>query len=579
MKAKQLIYSLVAGSMALSFTACDDFLDTVPDNRVELSTTEHLRKIMNAAYPQTNWAWPCELSSDNMEDNNAPDENGVRYNLSAYDRGDEEMFAWEPCKSNTDIDSPSSTWMYSYLSIAHCNAVLERIEEIEESGQTLDGTQKAIKGEALVLRAYNHFILANTFCQQYAGPVESKKYLGIPYITKPETTVKPHYERGTLDQTYESIRADLEAGLPLIDNSLYTIPKYHFNTQAANAFAARFYLFTREYDKCLEHCNLAFGGESTDASMYLSDIWSRLGDFYSLTDFGLYNQGIDKAHNFLLIPTYSIMTRRLSGQRRYSIIRNAACGTMQGSGPTWWKFKFVNDRTTGGSFTMNPCFNGCSFMNGSSSEYGLLLATNISEHFEYTNKVAGIGYCHVTRSEFNGAETLLTRAEAKLFLGDIEGCFQDLKTWDLKRQDNTYAKSANMKYEEFTRDLLEQFYAGGLDNNVAVRTEIVRPINIDQVCPSDKYSLTPDKEPYLQCIQHFRRIEMLHSGMRWLDIKRLGIEFSRKIGKDRVELLSLNDERRAIQLPQEVIAAGMQANMEKVPDLKVSDQPKYVVVK
>lgn len=67
--------------------------------------------------------------------------------------------------------------------------------------------------------------------------------------------------------------------------------------------------------------------------------------------------------------------------------------------------------------------------------------------------------------------------------------------------------------------------------------------------------------PVLQCIQHFRRIEFVHMGVRFFDLKRYGIEWSHKIGAaNRIETMSLFDPRRAIQIPSEVQAAGHQPN-------------------
>ena len=81
----------------------------------------------------------------------------------------------------------------------------------EQGGLTNDETKKlsAVMGEAYMIRSYHHFILAQVFCMPYRGPELSKSCQGIPYITKPETTVKPHYERGTLAETYEKIEKDL----------------------------------------------------------------------------------------------------------------------------------------------------------------------------------------------------------------------------------------------------------------------------------------------------------------------------------------------------------------------------------
>lgn len=83
----------------------------------------------------------------------------------------------------------------------------------------------AQRGEALICRAYNHFVLATTFCKAYG--TNADKDLGIPYIKEPETSVNPQYSRGTVAEVYQNIAADLEEGLPLIDDNIYSRVKYH----------------------------------------------------------------------------------------------------------------------------------------------------------------------------------------------------------------------------------------------------------------------------------------------------------------------------------------------------------------
>ncbi len=578
MKFKSIILgSAVLATMAL--TACvDNFLDVMPDNRVELTTVEHLRLVMNTAYPSSNYAIVCELSSDNVIDNNSPDKDGLRYNLSPYNRGDDELYAWEDVKSSTDDDSPSGTWEAYYASIAACNAVLEKVAEFEalsdaEKENLADYDKlSAIKGEALVLRAFDHFILANIFCQAYRGPELSKSVVGIPYMTAPETTVKPHYDRGNLADVYANIEADLTAGLPLINNSLYEIPKYHFNTQAANAFAARFYLFKRDYQKAYDYANTALGGDGVDASQYMNTIWQNLGNFYYISDFGKFANNIDKPRNFMLIATYSVAMRRYYGSRRYGCNRAAKRSTAQGPGPTWENFRYRSSSGKGETFSMNPCFNGCCGVNGK-SEYGLYFAGTTAEQFEYTDKVAGIGYAHITRSEFNGEETLLTRAEARLFLGDIPGCIEDLKVWEESHHGSPSHIASGTEYYEFTEARVRDFYSSD-DRASSYATEpygIVLPIHLDEVCPSSEYSVDDNIEPILQCIQHFRRIETVHTGMRWFDIKRFGFEITHKIGKDQVETLTMMDPRKAIQIPTEVLSAGLEPNARTAEEIG-SDQ-------
>lgn len=559
MKTKHIIYALSLSAM-IGLTGCgSDFLSTPTDSRVEIDTTEKMRMLLVSCYPQSNYAWPCEIMSDNMEDNNSPDVNGLRYNLGPYDRGDEEMFRWEVCVNNTSSDSPSQIWESHYSAIAGANAVLQEIERLESLGD-LDETQKAIKGEALMIRSFCHFILAQCFCHPYRGDAMNAGLQGIPYIKKPETTVKPHYERGNLKETYDNIRQDLEEGLPLISNNLFEVPKYHFNQAAAHAYAARFYLFTREYEKCLEHCDAAFGGKDVDVTPFMSTFFKNMEDLYYFSDMGKFQQATDNPHNFLLIPTYSSLLRRLGSGCRFGVIRDALNSTVHSSGPTWSSFSWGDG--DGNSFVMHPCFNGCVGVNGS-SEYGYFFGPNAAEQFEFTNKLAGIGYVHITRAEFTAEELLFTRAEAKLFLGDINGAVEDLAVWEKIRRDCIGASGDEMqrRFGTLTVTGIKQFY---VDYDPGYG--IAKTINIDDICPSDHSISSPEEMGVLQCIQHFRRLELLHTGLRWFDIKRLGLEFDRKIGKSGQDHLGIFDNRKAMQIPAEIQAAGIEANKALTED-------------
>ena len=90
MKAKY--FSIAAGLLLLALTSCNDFLDKTPDTRVYLVNVEQLRQLMVDGYMSNNIAQTCELSSDNIVDNNAPPtlSTGMRYNLRAYSLSDEQ---------------------------------------------------------------------------------------------------------------------------------------------------------------------------------------------------------------------------------------------------------------------------------------------------------------------------------------------------------------------------------------------------------------------------------------------------------------------------------------------------------
>ena len=559
----KLRYKILFIAVALiGLSSCKDFLNEVPDTRVYLVNLDQLQQLLVTGYMDSNYALVGELSSDNVIDNNSPSSDGVRYHLSYYDQSDVQVYSWDDVDLDiSSSDTPSGVWNACYGAIAAANAVLDKGLQFKETG-LIDGEPMtsadkarldAILGEAYMIRAYHHFILAQIFCMPYRGDAINATLPGIPYSTKPETTLDPKYDRGTLKQTYDSIEADLLRGLPMITEEYYQSPKYHFNIASSNSFAARFYLIKREYDKVVEYATAAFRGN--DPLTMLNDGWWQ-DDFYYISDIGRYFTSVERPSNFQLFTNYSTWWRRFLGYR-FTCNRDAKRGTVQGPGPSWARCQYQNSKTKE-KFAMMPCFNGvCGSAGG--QEYGAYFAGNCFEQFEYTDKISGIGYCHEIRPEFTSEETLLMRAEANLFLGNIDAAFDDLYIWNHEHISGDESRDYNMT--ELTKDQIINFY--GCYDDPDRRDpgyNIVMKFNIDEVCPSDKYHMTDEIEPYMQCVQHFRRIQMVHLGNRWFDIKRFGFSIQHKMGIDQVFTLEKLDPRYAIQIPSEVIGAGLERN-------------------
>ena len=246
MEKKYIYYPFMALAMTVALSSCDDFLDEMPDNRTELDTEAKITNLLVSAYPETNYALLAEMASDNTDDNGGT--------WTAYNKLQEEAALWKDV-TDKDSDSPYNLWNDCYKAIASANAALDAINE-KGNPASLDPQ----RGEALMCRAYNHFVLVNIFSKAYS-PKTSTKDLGIPYMTHLETTVSPEYTRGTVAEVYEKIAADIEAGLPLLNDAIYTVPKYHFNKKAGYAFAARFYLYyvkddKSNYDKAIQYATV-----------------------------------------------------------------------------------------------------------------------------------------------------------------------------------------------------------------------------------------------------------------------------------------------------------------------------------
>lgn len=523
---------------AFSLVSCNDFLDKSPDNRADIKTPEQLSKLLVDGYMQQNYALLCELSSDNFVDNNSPDANGVFYNLSAFDRSHDEIFSWQPVQSSQGSDSPSSVWNACYHAIAVANHALDIIAGFETQGRANE--VRAQKGEALLIRAYNHFVLVNVFCQTYKNDLLSKSDSGVPYITAPETKVLVHYQRSTVAENYKQIEEDLLQGLELIDDTKYAVPKYRFNKQAAYAFATRFYLYKRDYQKVINYATLALGVNPGN----LMRNWN--ADFPTFESFSDGWINAQSGNNFLLISTYSTFNRIFG--TRYGCNRDAVNATLLGEGPTWSAY--------------HPSLNGRLYLRGS-QEYGVFFP-KIGEYFEYTDKISGIGFAHIIRAEFTAEETLLCRAEAYAMLDMTQQAVADLKIYDDARKMNGFAAA------ELTETAIRNFYKK--DKPLFVHT-----FNTTKISPD--FVITDTQKPIIDCVLHFRRIETLFDGYRWFDIKRFGIEITHRIGKSQVEHLTWNDDRRAIQIPFEVIAAGLTPNKRTVvhnttPTIKFTVKPK-----
>jgi hypothetical protein len=506
------IFILLFGLIAAS---CDDFLDVPTDTRTQLDTPEKLRELLVTSYPKANYALVAEFSADNIFDNQAP-VSGIAYAAGAFDRMDIELFEWTDVKNANDSDSPYTLWENYYQSIAAANHVLEAIDKLKEEG--IEEDMNPQKGEALILRAYSHFMLANIFCKAYKSPSASANDLGVTYMTKPEKQVLVDYERNSVAEVYDLIAKDIEEGLPLIDDKIYTQIKYHFSKDAANAFASQFYLYKRDYEKAVAHADAVLGtGDPTAKLRSWQTIYSN-----PETESTVYISANEPA-NLLILPTYSVYMRRFTSFR-YGWNGTGRYG-VDDAGPTW------SGRP--------PCFQG--WLWTYNQDYGAIHA-KVVEQFEYTDKVAGIGYAHIVRTEFTTDDVLLNRAEAKIMLGQIDDAVKDLQYWNASHKATT----------ALTKSLITNFYRAG-------RSYFVYDFHNTEL--SSDFEISDQQKPYIDCVLHFRRIERLFEGHRWFDIKRYGINLTHTVGRkaDVIEL-PFDADQRAIQIPTDVIGAGLEPN-------------------
>lgn len=522
---------------------------------MQIASARQAQDLLKTSYSNANYGWICEMSSDNIFDNNTPHAphdrsskaKSVRYSLAPYDRMDDELFRFEQVVSSSSADSPENVWESYYNSIACANEVLASVKRVRE--QHLDDNNTAsldaAEAEAKLIRAYNGFILVNIFSQVYKNDDLSANDKGVAYPTTPEDKVMVHYERPSVKATYDMIQKDLEEGLAAISDDYMDKPKWRFNENAAHAFAARFYLFKRDYDKVIEHANYVLGTDdaTTQAKLFHYDGFNSTQ--YYLSDFTKIWQNANNQGNLMLLSTNSLYQRHCYGARRYALTGPALTNTIYRTGPNWrWYFP--------------PIFYASGIASNSDSDYGYY-STKIAEEFEYSDKVSGIGYVHTIRREFTTNALLLERAEAKLMKGDIDGCRADLILYDNSR----WTFSSDFEKQFFAQNALWYLTQGDIESYYSSKknpncydTETWNKY-LSAISPDMKLPANEDAYIYMNCLNDMRRVETIQEGFRFFDLKRWGIEYSHVYDADAKEIvLTSTDPRRAIEIPVSVQAAG-----------------------
>lgn len=553
MKTRYIIAALAA---LTGLVSCDKFLDTMPDNRAEVDTKAKVRALLTSGYPTANYLTLNEYMSDNV-DNIGDDNPGT-------ERFFDQLYSWQDVTElGIHNDGPDSFWGKSWLCIAHANQGLDAIYQLTGTTSIAQHAEIAARGfgpemaEALLIRAYNHFMLVNEFCLHY-NKETSGTDLGIPYMEMVEQELNPKYDRGNVAEVYAKIERDLELALQYVSDAYYSVPKYHFNTRAAYAFAARFYLFYEKWDKAAEYASKCVG--SQPASVLRN--WEALGKLerdWDVISYAFVNSSENA--NLLMLTSYSSFSYYFCypGITKYSHNSYLAFTETQYARQIW---STTSGYDAGQNYYLRPAwYNG--------STYDQVSTWKIPYMFEYTDPVARIGYSHAVCPAFTTDEALLTRAEAKVMQH-----LYDEATTDI----NTYIHSI-VKRSVFSTDLTTEQIVDFYSNMAYWAWN----------APTLKKKLNPAfnigadggiQESMLQCILNLKRLDNHSQGLRWYDVKRYGIEIHRRTMEPNPkrmsdndvalkpmrsdDILTVNDPRRAMQLPQEVLTAGMEPNPRAV---------------
>lgn len=523
-----LVLSFIIFPLSFSVASCDSYLDELPDNRMEISALDNVEKLLVTAYPSNEPLMVAEFMSDNVDDYGMNNPNTTRFM--------DQLYYWREI-TETNNSSPENFWSDCYQCIATANQALEALDGSVGSGSSATAVAEA-RGEALLCRAYAHFMLANMFCQAYS-PSTADATQGIVYMDHVSEQLTYNPERPSLAEVYKRIDQDLQEGLKLVGSN-YSVPKYHFTPRAAYAFACRFYLYAEQWDKAITYADLCLGG-APETMLRDWDFMASMTQTYAAISQHYIDASLNC--NLLMLTAYSAM------------------------GLVFGPYNYLSKYSHGQYLAKNETSEAPNIWGTAPYYQGThtYSATNLDKTiffklpylFEYADPVAGTGYYRTVYPAFTTDEALLNRAEALVLTERYDEAARDLTLW---------MQNIVQTDMELTPAIITDFY-NDVDYAYSDSLHIASTIKKHLRPKFDIGAEGDTKEAMLQCVLGFRRIETLQAGLRWYDVKRYGIEIVRRVlnaagePESLKDVLRVDDPRRAVQIPSRVTTAGVTPNV------------------
>lgn len=231
---RKLLYILPV-ILILGFAACENYVDITPTGKKTVDSTDtyyELIALPNRAYHPAAFA----LLSDNVWSK----ESNIIGN---------EFISWDGINmtfneaANRKELSDNNLYENCYTYILRSNIVISLVD----ASLGDKDVKELAKAEAKIMRAWDHFILINTFAKAY-NPETAATDGGVAIIDKYDLEATP--TKSTVAQVYDFIIKDIEEALPYLQEEPVNV--YHPSKAFGYALAARVYLFHRDWKKAKE---------------------------------------------------------------------------------------------------------------------------------------------------------------------------------------------------------------------------------------------------------------------------------------------------------------------------------------
>ncbi|MDF9831049.1 RagB/SusD family nutrient uptake outer membrane protein [Parabacteroides sp. PF5-6] len=252
---KKIIYSLrLTGLLvltALVVSSCSDFLETSPSTSVAdtdvFNTIAGAQAALNGSY--------YHMRAYNSGGANRQDDYGIPSIQMISDACGEDVIMWGGWyvynynywgETRGDIYRSSQLWQFLYRLINNVNSILAYTDNC--SGSDLE--KQYIKGQAHAIRGWAYFTLARLFQQTY---IIAKDMPGVPLYLEPTTDQTEGKPRGTLEDTYRQVLADLTAAETMLEGYNRGSRINTFDQSVVQGVLAQVYQVMHNWSKCEEY--------------------------------------------------------------------------------------------------------------------------------------------------------------------------------------------------------------------------------------------------------------------------------------------------------------------------------------
>lgn len=296
---KYTLYILVA-ILGLAVSSCDKYLDITPVGKVIPTTAEEYRSLLTEAY--------STVPDDRGLASFRADELRLDATMSTYDiESYLDIYTWNDATPGENTATFKWRQFYHVLFIA--NYVIENEHNIT-TGSTAEIRQ--LVGEAYMLRAYMHFILANLHAPAYTK-CDPKTTKAIPL--KLDSDVEKVLSRSTLEKVYASVLGDLEKAETYLNVDTWPAGyNYRFNTLSVDALRSRVALYMGDWDEALAAAErvLAVKSDLSNVSSVLPNAYNSVESIVALEQImtAAYTRTVKVDNNFYTLFTSADQRRR-----------------------------------------------------------------------------------------------------------------------------------------------------------------------------------------------------------------------------------------------------------------------------